>query len=500
MSVRSAPHALVRKAAFALVVFAALIVPATAASAAPLTISVTPNTMLLTGDRVSVNGSGAGSFARVALYTCLRTAAADVFTNGGCGGYMSSVQADASGAYQSNEVFVIDGQVCGYDRCALVAIQTVGLVVVASAAAPISFAPGITLTPLSPTTGLNGGETVNVRVTGLRAGQEFAVGYCASDGPPYDCGGAEHTAGVGGWLDVALEQLPGWTYSHGEFGDPQIRSCRPPGSCHVIAWLRTGANYYDIGEWSSIPLTYRGEQIRATFSPTENLTDNALVSVSGLVLGAEGRVVEVRQKSCFAIIQGSGCHFDQLVGSRTVAADGTFSFNVRVDRTPPTRNGTYDCASPPDGIIFDFCELSIWVTRPDGSYDPSFGTRRSGWLGFLPDEPALARIGDISVREGTGGSRSAIVPVTLAAPSSVAVTVTVRTVNDYSAKAPGDYFGRGAATVSFPPGQTAGSVWILLATDAVKEPTERFLVEGVSVSGGGSFTKPKAWVYITNDD
>jgi hypothetical protein len=305
---------MLRKAVLAIALVAAVVVvPASTALAAPtgtaagatLTISVSPASRLRTGDLVTVQGTGAGSFAQVRIYQCPRGFTANPIASGRCT-VVSGVQAEDSGVYRRIDVPVAsnDPVACGYNGCSLVAVEVDEWGrFVASAAAPIAFAPGITATTTSRTTGLDGGETVVVRVSGLRAGEAFNLGYCVDD-QPSTCGAQPHTAGADGSLVVEMEQLPGWTYYVPPFGDPQIRGCRPPAGCHIIAWTGTGPD--DITGSSSIPLGYVGEQLSATFAPIDGLTDNARVAIAGRAFGAEGQGLEVRQLACFSLVQGSG--------------------------------------------------------------------------------------------------------------------------------------------------------------------------------------------------
>ena len=86
--------------------------------------------------------------------------------------------------------------------------------------------------------------------------------------------------------------------------------------------------------------------------------------------------------------------------------------------------------------------------------------------------PALS-VSDVSVTEGTGGSRSATFTVSLSTTSAQTVTVNVATANG-TATAPGDYTALPSTPVSFAPGVTSQPVSVALVTDAVSEPDETF--------------------------
>jgi hypothetical protein len=141
------------------------------------------------------------------------------------------------------------------------------------------------------------------------------------------------------------------------------------------------------------------------------------------------------------------------------------------------------------------CELSAFVQESDGQQDESRGSAQAPLAFRAAPE---VRIIATTVWEGTGGTRSARVPIRLTAPQPRAVWVTVRTVNG-TATAPSD-FAFTKATVRFAPGQTLAHVAVPIVTDARDEPDERFFVRGVSVSGGGSFAWTSAAVQIRDND
>jgi len=87
--------------------------------------------------------------------------------------------------------------------------------------------------------------------------------------------------------------------------------------------------------------------------------------------------------------------------------------------------------------------------------------------------PAL-RIGDASTVEGNSGTHPLNFTVTLSKAVSVPVSVHWATANS-SAKAPGDYVA-GSGILTFAPGQTSGSVSVLVKGDQMKEPDEVFFV------------------------
>jgi hypothetical protein len=84
------------------------------------------------------------------------------------------------------------------------------------------------------------------------------------------------------------------------------------------------------------------------------------------------------------------------------------------------------------------------------------------------------RIGDTSTVEGNSRTHPLNFTVTLSKAVSVPVSVHWATANN-SAKAPADYVA-GSGILTFAPGQTSGSVSVLVKGDRMKEPDEVFFV------------------------
>jgi len=374
-------------------------------------------------------------------------------------------------------------------RAALGSLLVLAVVAVGAASAPAVAADGLQVTTASPTSGLEGGETVVVEVSGLAPDSAFKLGQCA-DAEAATCAGDDHVADGTGALTVEF-QVSGWTYLVPETGRPEIRGCRPPGTCHLVAWTLAGDA---VAEQAAIALTFAGSQIEATFTPTTDLIDEQVVTITGRSGGAAGRAVEIRQIGCYDTPEGAGCMVDEVLDVVFVQPDDTFSAAVKVLREP-NRNGggTFDCSAPTDGVAA--CELFAFVQEPDGQQDESRGAAHAT-LSFR--RAAEVRIIATTVWEGTGGTQSAVVPLRLTAPQPRAVWVTVRTVHG-TALSPSDYTFT-QKTVRFATGQTRARVSIPIVTDGRDELDERFYVRGVEVSGGGSFTWASAAVRIADDD
>lgn len=90
------------------------------------------------------------------------------------------------------------------------------------------------------------------------------------------------------------------------------------------------------------------------------------------------------------------------------------------------------------------------------------------------NDSSTLSINDVTVTEGTGGTTNATFTVTMAAQSSLPVTVDY-TTSDNTASAPGDYTSQ-SGTLTFAPGVTTRSIIVPVIGDTLPEPIETFLV------------------------
>ena len=97
--------------------------------------------------------------------------------------------------------------------------------------------------------------------------------------------------------------------------------------------------------------------------------------------------------------------------------------------------------------------------------------------GTIVDDDALAAlaIGDVSVTEGSSGTTTATLAVTLSSATEKTVTVDYNTA-DGTAQAPSDY-SAASGTLTFAPGQTTKNVSVSVNGDTEVETDETFLVE-----------------------
>jgi hypothetical protein len=110
--------------------------------------------------------------------------------------------------------------------------------------------------------------------------------------------------------------------------------------------------------------------------------------------------------------------------------------------------------------------------------------------------PAL-RINDVSVVEGFDGTVPATFTISLSAPSTNTVTVSV-TTHDGTATALKDYAPK-SATVSFSPGQTSKTVVVGVKGDVRDEPNETFTFD-LSSPVNATIADPTGVGTIIDDD
>ena len=90
------------------------------------------------------------------------------------------------------------------------------------------------------------------------------------------------------------------------------------------------------------------------------------------------------------------------------------------------------------------------------------------------DAPPTVSIGDVTIVEGNGGAKTAVLTLTLSGPSALTVRVNYQTADD-TATTPGDYTAK-IGTVTFAAGIVSRTITISVRGDLVDEVDERFFV------------------------
>ena len=107
------------------------------------------------------------------------------------------------------------------------------------------------------------------------------------------------------------------------------------------------------------------------------------------------------------------------------------------------------------------------------------------------------KVADLTVQEGTGGAATALVTVTLSAPSSTPVSVGYAT-HDGTAVAGSDYTAA-QGTLTFAPGETTRTVQVAIRGDALVEGNETFEL-ALAAPTGATLAKAQGIVTIADDD
>jgi hypothetical protein len=128
-----------------------------------------------------------------------------------------------------------------------------------------------------------------------------------------------------------------------------------------------------------------------------------------------------------------------------------------------------------------------WRTRIASFKVPSCGA---------PSVPSLS-IADVTISEGNSGSTSALFTVTLAASSTIPVTVDYATANG-TATAGSDYVAT-SGTLTFDPGVTSRTITVTVNSDTTVEPNETFFVN-LSNPTNATLAKGQGTGTILNDD
>ncbi|MEO8196126.1 MAG: carboxypeptidase regulatory-like domain-containing protein [Thermoanaerobaculia bacterium] len=137
--------------------------------------------------------------------------------------------------------------------------------------------------------------------------------------------------------------------------------------------------------------------------------------------------------------------------------------------------------------------LTLVLSSPSGAF-----LRRTAAVGtILDDDTATLAVGDVTVTEGTGGTTTAAVSVTLSTPSAQTVSLVAATAAG-TATAPAD-FTTMSSTLTFAAGETVKTVAITIAPDAVDEDDETFYLRLASASGA-TIADDEAVITIADDD
>lgn len=351
---RSAPTGRRRRVGVLLGVLALLatLAPATVAGADPATpaITVTPSTMLLDRQLVTVSGTGFPAGATVYIVQCLTGQGVD-----GCNlGVQVSVVADGSGAFSSGfpvrRILRVGGTATD---CADAGACIIGAGVppdgsAGAANAPIQFDGSQPLPPppvisASPNTDLVDRQTVLVTGSGFPTGETAGVIQCVA--------GATDSSGC---LFSTLVYAPADGTGHIEVSMRVRRfitlpsgttDCALPGACAIGA-----APLSEQDNGATTPIVFDPDAPLppppvATVDPSTGLTDGQRVAVTGSGFEPDSGIAVI-QCAVGGPGDGSACDLSSLTYAPS-DAQGNVRASFTVRASLHTSGGTVDCAAAP---------------------------------------------------------------------------------------------------------------------------------------------------------
>jgi hypothetical protein len=143
--------------------------------------------------------------------------------------------------------------------------------------------------------------------------------------------------------------------------------------------------------------------------------------------------------------------------------------------------------------------------EPDETFDVNLSNPTGALLAdgqgratILNDDVPALRINDVARAEGTGGTQRLVFTVRLSAPGMQPVSVTYRTA-DGTAKVSNRDYRSASGTLTFNPGETTKTLFVIVEGDARREPNETLFVD-LTNAIGARFADPRGIGTILNDD
>ncbi len=246
------------------------------ASAAGLTITVAPDTNLVSGQSINISGTGAPSDTFVAVSQC-QAGATDIFS---CSGPLGFTQTDATGAFQTDLVVArFIGTDCAITSC-VVAVAFAPDTAFATTR-PLTFDPNGPVPTITVTPSQNLPFHPQVNIVGDRWGADsYAdIEQCTSDRSACSFSSAPISTDSVGHADANVYVRRTIT-SFGPNGNAQIDCATIAGGCAVFAHLQDGSLI-------SAPITFNPNSIvppppTITVTPNQNLVDHQIINISGI--------------------------------------------------------------------------------------------------------------------------------------------------------------------------------------------------------------------------
>ena len=311
------------------------------------TMTVTPDTDLVDGQQVTVEGSGFGSDDVVGIVQCVNgrgvngcggLGSADVFVSDAGGNfsrtlYVSAVLRTALGNFDCRTY--VDG-------CRFLADSRTG-----RATAQLGFDPAGPLAPpptvaVDPSTDLVDRQVVHVTASGFRPDESVVLGQCPT-------GTTDLTESCGGQVEFATADAGG-DVSADLVVRARFRAYLGTGSteidCRVTACEVAVAASDDYDRFGAAPVTFDPNaplrpDMDVEVTPHTDLVDGQVVQLHGVGYTPDGPV-DVVECSISSDLDGGGCELERAL-HLTADADGevdtTYAVNDRLD----TASGTVDC-------------------------------------------------------------------------------------------------------------------------------------------------------------
>jgi len=140
----------------------------------------------------------------------------------------------------------------------------------------------------------------------------------------------------------------------------------------------------------------------------------------------------------------------------------------------------------------------VFVVNLIATVNATIGTKGQGSCTIANDDLApTISINDISITEGNAGTTNAIFTIKLSNSSENTITVSYATAND-TAVAPDDYLAT-SGTLTYAPGQTSKTVWVVIKGDTATEANE-ILNMVLSNAANATIADNTGQCTILNDD
>ncbi|HEY6534180.1 MAG TPA: enediyne antibiotic chromoprotein [Acidimicrobiales bacterium] len=340
----------------ALLAGVALAVPSSAQEVlvpAAVTMTATPDTMLVQGDDVTVTGSGAEPNSFVGIAQCL-VGASGLESCSPLSGYTN---ATASGNFATVttprrilRISGVDHDCADVSTCELAAIGLDDGPASILATAAIQFDPSIPPPPpptitATPSTGLVQGDVVELVGAGFTPNASVVVLQCLASASPDQCDSSNlqffPADGSGGFTrSVTPLRI---IYVGNTAHDCALEACVLAAGSIPEGALQTEVSIqFDPNVPPPPPPTI-------TVTPAQGLQDGQTVTVTGVGFQPNSFISVVQ---CGNPSQDTGANCDlRQIGGVQVGGDGTFSHEMKVLRVFETQNGTVDCTGAERCVI-----------------------------------------------------------------------------------------------------------------------------------------------------